>query len=62
MDLVIIVQIVEGLLSLLLQCGHATKTLNDIAAKYRYAELTIISMIRDLDTTQLAWNQIGDWS
>ena len=62
MDPVTIVQIVEGSLSLALQCGHATKTLNDIAAKYRYAELTIISMVQGLDTIQLAWNQIGDWS
>ena len=62
MDPVTVVQIVEGSLSLALQCGHAAKTLNDIAAKYRYAELTIISMVQGLDTIQLAWNQIGDWS
>ena len=62
MDPVTIVQIVEGSLSLALQCGHATKTLNDIAAKYRYAELAIISMAQGLDTIQLAWNQIGEWS
>lgn len=62
MDLVTIVQVVEGSLSLALQCGNATKTLSDIAAKYKYAKLTIISMVQGLDTIQLAWSQIGEWS
>ena len=62
MDPFTIIQIVEGSLSLALQCGHVTKTLSDIAAKYRYAELTIISIVQGLDTIQLAWSQIGEWS
>lgn len=53
MDLITIVQVVEGSLSLALQCGNATKTLRDIAAKYKYAKLTIISMVEGLDTIQL---------
>ena len=62
MDLVTIVQVVEGSLSLALQCGNATKTLSDIAAKYKYAKLTIVSMVQGLNTIQLAWSQIGEWS
>ena len=62
MDLITIVQVVEGSLSLALQCGNATKTLSDIAAKYKYAKLTITSMVQGLDTIQLAWSQIGEWS
>lgn len=62
MDPATIIQVVEGSLSLALQCGHATKTLCDIAAKYKYAQLTIVSMVQGLDTIQLAWSQIGEWS
>lgn len=62
MDPATIIQLVEGSLSLALQCGHATKTLSDIAAKYKYAKLTITSMVQSLDTVQLAWSQIGEWS
>ncbi|KAF6233742.1 hypothetical protein HO173_007954 [Letharia columbiana] len=62
MDPATIIQLVEGSLSLALQCGQATKTLSDIAAKYKYAKLTILSMVQGLDTIQLAWSQIGDWS
>lgn len=62
MDPATIIQLVEGSLSLALQCGQATKTLSDIAAKYKYAKLTILSMVQGLDTIQSAWSQIGDWS
>lgn len=62
MDPASVIQIVEGSLSLALQCGNAAKTLSDIAAKYKYAKLTIISMVQGLDTIQLAWSQIGEWS
>ena len=37
------------------------KTLNDIAAKYKYAKLTIMSLVQVLDTIQLAWSQISEW-
>lgn len=62
MDPATIIQIIEGSLSLALQCGQATKTLSDIAAKYKFASLTISSMVQVLDTIQLAWSQIGEWS
>ena len=62
MDPATILQLVEGLLSLALQCGHAINTLCDITAKYKYAKLTIVSMVQGLDTMQLAWSQIGGWS
>ena len=62
MDPATIIQLIEGSLSLALQCGKATQTLSDIAAKYKFAKLTIISMVQGLDTIQLAWSQIGEWS
>ena len=62
MDPASIIQIIEGSLSLALQCGHATKILNDIAGRYRHAELAIISMAQGLDIIQMAWSQIGEWS
>ncbi len=62
MEAVALIQLVEGSLSLALQCGQATKTLSDIAAKFKYAKLTITSMVQGLDTIQLAWSQIGEWS
>ena len=39
----------------------AMKALSDLAAKYKYAKLTITTMEQGLDTIQLAWSQIGEW-
>lgn len=61
MDPVSIVQLTQGSLSLALKCGHAVKTLSDIAAKYKNAEISITSMAQNVDVIQLAWSEMGDW-
>ena len=37
------------------------KTLNDLAAKYRYTELTVISMVQGLDTFQYSIGVEPNW-
>ena len=53
--------IVTSSLALALQFGSAAKALNDIAGKYKNAQLAIKSLAQNLDILQLAWNQIGEW-
>ena len=62
MDPISIASIIESSLSLALQCGSSAKRLNEIASQYKNAKLTILSMSQQLDTMQLAWNRIGEWS
>ena len=62
MDPASIISIVEGSVSLALQCGSAAKRLSDVASQYKAAELTIMSMSQNLSTMQLAWKRIGEWS
>ena len=62
MDPASIVSIIEGSLSLALQCGNAARHLYDMASQHRNAKITLVSMSQNLDTMQLAWSRIGDWS
>lgn len=62
MDPVTIVGLVEGSISLALQCGSVAKSLNNLTGQYRYAKLTISTMVQNLDIMQLAWDRIGAWS
>ena len=62
MDPVSIIALLEGSVSLALQCGSAAQTLNDLAGRYKTIRLTIVSMAQSLDTMQLAWSRIKDWS
>lgn len=57
-----IVGIIEGSLSLILQCGSVAKSLNDLAGKYKQASLSILSMAQEVDTIELAWSRIKNWS
>lgn len=52
----------EGSISLAVQCGSVAKNLNDLAGKYKYAKLTIATMVQNLDIMQLAWDRIGLWA
>ncbi len=61
MDPVTIAGIVEGSISLAVQCGSVVKSLNNIAGQYKYAKLTITTMTQNLDIMQLAWDRIGAW-
>lgn len=60
-DPISIISLVEGSISLIVQCGSAIKSLNEIAAKYKQAELTLSSIIQEVDVIELAWKRIKDW-
>ena len=62
MDPVTLVGIVEGSISLAVQCGSVAKSLNNLAGQYKYAKLTISTMVQNLDIMQVAWDRIGAWS
>ena len=62
MDPVSIVGLVEGSISLAVQCGSVAKSLNNLAGQYKYAKLTISTMVQNLDIMQFAWDRIGVWS
>lgn len=61
MDTISIAGIVESSIGLGLQVGNAAKTINDIAGRYKNAELTIKSLAQNLEILQLTWSQIGHW-
>ena len=60
-DPISIISLVEGSITLIVQCGSAIKSLNEIAAKYKQAELTLSSMIQEVDVIELAWKRIKEW-
>ena len=60
-DPISIISLVEGSVGLILQCGSTIKSLNDIARKYKHAELTLSSIIQEVDVIELAWKRIKDW-
>ena len=62
MDPISIVGIVEGSISLAVQCGSVAKSLNNVAGQYKHGKLTISTMVQNLDIMQLACNRIGTWS
>lgn len=62
MDPASIVGLVGASIDLAMKCGSVARNLNEIAAKYKYARLTILSMVQGLETIQLAWSRIGEWS
>ena len=61
-DPISIISLVEGSITLIVQCGSAIKSLNEIAVKYKQAELILSSMIQEVDIIELAWKRIKDWS
>ena len=62
MEPVTIVGLVEGSISLAIQCGSVAKSLNSLAGQYKHANLTISTMVQNLDIMQLTWDRIGAWS
>ena len=62
MDPLTIVGIVEGSISLAVQCGSVAKSLNDITGQYKYAKLTVRTLVQNLEIMQFAWNRISLWS
>ena len=61
-DPVTIVQVVSAATGLVGQCASVAKSLHDIAGKYKNARLTLSSMIQELDTIEMAWSRITEWS
>ena len=62
MDPVPIIGLVEGSISLAVQCGSVTKNLNNIAGQYKHAKLDLKTMVQNLDIMQIAWRRIAVWS
>lgn len=62
MDPVTIVGLVEGSIGLAVKCGSVAKSLNSLVGQYKYAKLTVSTMVQNLDIMQLAWDRIGAWS
>ena len=61
-DPISVISLVEGSIGLVLQCGSVAKTLSDIIAKFKYAEVAIMSLIQEVEAVQFAWNRIKEWS
>ena len=62
MDPVTIVGLVEGSISLAVQCGSVAKSLNNMAGQFKHAKLTLATIVQNLDIMQLAWDRIAVWS
>lgn len=62
MDPVSIVGILEGSISLILQCSSAVKSLRAVSQKHKKARLAIVSIVQEVDTLELAWSRIKEWS
>ena len=62
MDPVSLVGLVQGSISLAVQCGSIAKSLNNLAGKYKNAELHVSTMVQNLDIMQFTWDRIGAWS
>lgn len=62
MDPASIICLVDASLDLAIKCASTLKRLNTIATQYKYARLTILSMVQNLDSLQLEWNRISVWS
>ena len=61
MDPLSVVGIVESSLGLAIQFAGAAKALNDVAGKYKNAQLALKSLAQNLDILQLSWTRIGEW-
>ena len=61
-DPISIISLLEGSISLIFQCGSVAKTLNDMIGKFNLAQLTIMSLIQEVETIEMAWSRIREWS
>ncbi|KAK3169630.1 hypothetical protein OEA41_009014 [Lepraria neglecta] len=62
MNPISIFSVIQGSIGLALQCGNVIQSLNDIVGKFNQAHLTIISIIQEVETIQMAWIRIREWS
>ncbi len=58
----LIFSIITASASLAMKCGEVAKTLNDITAKYKKAELSMSLLLQQIDTIKAAWERISAWS
>ena len=58
----IAIAIANGATGLALKSASVAKSLNDLTNKHKKANLTIMAMNRELDTIEVAWSRITDWS
>jgi hypothetical protein len=62
MDPASILSIASAAGSLAFKCGTIVKTLYTLTERYKQAELTILSVIQDCRTIELAWSRIERWA
>ncbi|KAL1627509.1 hypothetical protein SLS54_002434 [Diplodia seriata] len=61
MDPVSILSIASATVNIGVRCGSVIHSLYNIIERFRAAELSILSLIEECSTVQLAWEQIHDW-
>ena len=61
-DPISVISLVEGSIGLVLQCGSVAKTLSGMIAKFKHAEVAIMSLIQEVETIRFAWSRIKEWS
>lgn len=52
---------IDASAGLILKCGSVAKTLNDLAGKYKKAELTLKTVTQQVDAIKAAWVRIQEW-
>ena len=62
MDPVSIFGLVSGSASVISQGASVIKSLNDVAGKFKQAEPMMLSMVQEVDTIELTWKRIKEWS
>ncbi|KAK4695274.1 hypothetical protein P7C71_g2451, partial [Lecanoromycetidae sp. Uapishka_2] len=53
--------IVDASAGLILKCASVARTLNDLAGKYKKAELTLKTVIQQVEAVKAAWVRIETW-
>ena len=61
MEPISIIGVVESALGLAFKCGNVAKSMKDIVARYKHAELAILATSQSLYSIQLPWNKIAEW-
>jgi hypothetical protein len=62
MDPATILSLVSASSSLTLKCGTIIKDLYQLAERYKHAEISILSIIDECRTIELAWSRIEQWA
>ena len=62
MDPTTILSVVNVSAGLTIKCGNVIQALYELAQRYKQAELTILSVIEECHTIQLAWTRIEEWA